>query len=543
MKIGYRYRQKIGITRHQLLSFLRGYKGIAQRGMRELHADYQRTISELTRRAQEKSAKVESLKQYVAVHRARADIMKQHAALQRARTEVMKGRLIKNREKIAVMRDYLLATSTKIDALKQYVKADRAKLASMKQRSIEFRRKFEQVRDFYRAARPFFPLYFQGLLAEAAARSSAKLNSECYIALLPSSLPTAFELRRLNGGGQVFCDNVENVDVHMHSAAPRWSPVTLGMVNYAAYGAMLEADGLITIGDALAKTLDRFGRPVHVLKNFREFSVSTPNSELKEMCGVNAEDTLLFASGNVVIGFEPVLRAMLLLPDSYHLAAFVRLVPIAYRESIEQLVVDLGLQQRVHFFAFVDYERLAHLAAGADIGMITSDIANPNGAVGLPNRCFDYIAAGLPVIAPAMPDVKALVSEYGFGEILADTSAESWAESIKKVAGRIDHYRVQSHHARASLTWESQEDALYKFLGEPKSVTLIAFRDLTKYQRYKRLSRTLLKRGCTVKAAFVSMDPDLNNLVEGVEYFVTNERHQVINGLTKLQGEGAAKCS
>ncbi|CAM4015633.1 Glycosyltransferase [Pseudomonas reidholzensis] len=517
-----------------MVSFLRSYKKIAHKSVRDLHLDYQKKIGDLTDHAREKGVKVENLKRHVATHRARAETLKVYVAAHRLKVEAMKGYVAKNREKVEVMRRYLVAMSDKVEVLRQYIKADRAKLAVMKQRSIEFRQKFDQLRNFYRAARPFFPLYFQGLLAEAATRSAENLKSDCYIALLPSSLPTAFELRRLNGGGSVFCDNVENVDVHMHSAAPKWSPITLGMVNYAAYGAMLQTDGLITIGDALAKTLDRFSRPVHVLKNFREFSVSTPNDELRTMCGVSADDTLLFASGNVVIGFEPVLRALVDLPESYHLAAFVRLVPVSYRESIESLVIELGLQHRVHFFAFVDYGRLAHLAAGADIGLITSDIANPNGAVGLPNRCFDYIAAGLPVIAPAMPDVKALVSEYGFGEILESTTAEAWAASIQQVAARKTHYRMQSQLARESLTWESQEDALYEFLGEPKSVTLIAFRDLTKYQRYKRLSRTLLKRGCKVRAAFVSMDPDLENLVDGVEYYVTNERHQVVNGLVKL---------
>ena len=178
------------------------------------------------------------------------------------------------------------------------------------------------------------------------------------------------------------------------------------------------------------------------------------------MCSISDDATLLFASGNVVIGFEPVMQALAALPESYHLAAFVRLKPVEYHQRILTLIEELGIADRVHLFEFVNYERLAHLAAGADIGLITSDIANPNGAVGLPNRCFDYIAAGLPVVAPAMPDVKALVDTYGFGRILDSTTAESWIECILDVNAKINEYRSKSDYARSALTWESGGCAL-----------------------------------------------------------------------------------
>lgn len=401
---------------------------------------------------------------------------------------------------------------------------------------LKFREKDKKVfafRTLYNSSKPYFPLYYQGFLAEAVAKSSHELAADCYVALLPSSLPAALELKRLHGG-RVFCDNVENVEAHKHSAAPRWSPTALSMVNYSAYGAMLEADGLITVGNALAKTLARFHKPVHVLKNFREFHEPEPNDELRKMCHLTDGDVLLFASGNVVIGLEAVLEALATLPENFHLAGFLRIVPVDYRTAIEQKIAALNLGERVHLFPFVEYERLAHIAAGADIGLITSDVANPNGAVGLPNRCFDYITAGLPVVAPPMPDVQELTSHHGFGLIVDPTTPSEWRRNIIEIYENLNEYRAKAIDARRTLTWESQDPSLYQFLGEPRSVTLIGFRDLTRYQRYKRLSRTLLKYGCTVKAAFVSVDPDLRNLVPGINYYATNEKHGVTNGLIKL---------
>ncbi|MGO0694709.1 glycosyltransferase [Pseudomonas guariconensis] len=521
--IGYRYRKKLGLTRTDLVKL---FQGIV-RGDARLVA-IKAKLEALEAYSTKKNHKIESLQEYVERNRSKIERLKQAAKERHGKLTALQT---SHKLKVEALRKMAQERRGKYEALQSLY---RTKIDALKESAVQRHQKLQQIQRFYRAARTYFALYFQGFLAEAVARRSEELKSECYIALLPNSLPAAYELRRLNGEGTVFCDNVENVDVHRRSAAPRWSPVTLGMVNHAAYGAMMDADGLLTIGDALAKTLTRFGPPVHVVKNFREYATTERNSELREMCSISDDATLLFASGNVVIGFEPVMQALAALPESYHLAAFVRLKPVEYHQRILTLIEELGIADRVHLFEFVNYERLAHLAAGADIGLITSDIANPNGAVGLPNRCFDYIAAGLPVVAPAMPDVKALVDTYGFGRILDSTTAESWIECILDVNAKINEYRSKSDYARSALTWESQEDALYKFLGEPKSVTLIAFRDLTRYQRYKRLSRTLISRGCRVKAAFVSIDPDLDHLVSGVEYYVTGERHFVDVGLQKL---------
>lgn len=523
MNIGYRYRSKMGLTRTGLIKF---FKRVARADARLV--EIKAKLEALEAYSIEKNLKVEKLKSYIELNREKIELLKQTVRERNGKYTALKTSY---QLKVDILKKIAQERQGKLTALQSVYKV---KIDALKEGSMQRHNKMLQIQKFYHAARAYFALYFQGFLAEAVAKRSEELRSDCYIALLPNSLPAAYELRRLNGGGHVFCDNVENVDVHKRSAAPRWSPITLGMVNHAAYGAMMDADGLLTIGDALAETLTRFGPPVHVLKNFREYSTTERNFELREMCGISNDATLLFASGNVVIGFEPVLHALAALPESYHLAAFVRLKPVEYHQSILALIEELRIGDRVHLFDFVNYERLAHLAAGADIGMITSDIANPNGAVGLPNRCFDYIAAGLPVVAPAMPDVKALVDIYGFGKILRSTTAESWVECILHVSENIEEFRARSAHARSALTWESQEDALYKFLGEPKSVTLVAFRDLTRYQRYKRLSRTLIKRGCKVKAAFVSIDPDIDHLVEGVDYYVTGERHFVDVGLQKL---------
>lgn len=441
--------------------------------------------------------------------------------------------IIKLEEEVKYLRSKNSKLMAKSDIQKTSARNSIGKLQIKNTILVEKIGRIKETNKFYKEARRFSPLYRQGLLANGVRTLGDAVKADCYISLLPSTLPAAFDLQR-QFGGLVFCDNVENIDVHKHSLAPNWDPVALQMVNDVGRGSMEHCDGLLTIGEALAKTLGAFGRPTFVLKNFREFAEPVPNGKLRTNLGIPESSVLLFASGNVVVGFEPVLQALALLPVHFHLLALVRLKPVAYEEEMLARVKDLGLHGRVHFRPFVEYDELASLASGADIGLITSDISNPNGAVGLPNRCFDYLTAGLPVVAPPMPDVKTLVDEHHFGQILSEVTADEWRSCIQRVYDDLGEYRTKAREARRALTWESQEEGIFSFLGRPSAVTMIGFRDLSRYQRYQRLARSLRKFGCKVNMVFFSENPDDQHLVDGVSYYVTGDRYGVGPGFREL---------
>lgn len=491
-----------------------------------------------------------TLKERIEVLKQREEKFSQRNKTLTERYEILKGRYeaLKERNEEIKRRDDVIngrytALKDRYEALKEKSKTLKEGSEALKKRSSVqvdgnegLKKALQAAKDankYYAASRRFSPLYRQGLLADNARVLGNSVAADSYISLLPSTLPAAFEFQR-NFGGRVFCDHVENVDVHNHSIAPNWDPIALQMTNDVGRGSMADCHGLLTIGDALARTLQQFSRPIFVLKNFREFSEPKADGRLRENLGIPHDSLVLFASGNVVVGFEPVIEALSKLPSHYHLLALIRLKPAVYEEEMLQKVAELNLQDRVHIRPFVEYEELAVLASGADVGLITSDISNPNGAVGLPNRCFDYLTSGLPVVAPAMPDVKALVAEHGFGEILTETTAEQWQSCIQRVVDDLDNYRLRAQAARRILTWESQDEGVFEFLGRPKTITMFGFRDLSRYQRYRRLARTLRRFGCAVNMVFFSEDPDNKNLVEGVSYYFCGDRYGVGPGFRAL---------
>jgi L-malate glycosyltransferase len=111
----------------------------------------------------------------------------------------------------------------------------------------------------------------------------------------------------------------------------------------------------------------------------------------------------------IVANLKPVkrldvfLRAQAYLNDA-GIGVHVRSVVLGagqLRAELEQLVIDLGIEDRVHFIGAIDYvnDYLQYI----DIGVLCSDNE------GLPNAVLEYMACGLPVVATEVGGICELV--------------------------------------------------------------------------------------------------------------------------------------
>ena len=78
-----------------------------------------------------------------------------------------------------------------------------------------------------------------------------------------------------------------------------------------------------------------------------------------------------------------------------------------------RLAEQLGLGPRVHFRAPVPLAELLSYSAQADVGVTLLEDTCENHRLALPNKAFEYIAAGLPVVASELPELRRLVDSYG----------------------------------------------------------------------------------------------------------------------------------
>jgi hypothetical protein len=105
----------------------------------------------------------------------------------------------------------------------------------------------------------------------------------------------------------------------------------------------------------------------------------------------------------------------------------------------------------------------------ADIGLSLDKPLNINYEYSLPNKLFDYIQAGIAVLASDLVEVATIVKEYQVGEVLAQHNPQFIANQIQSMLAdrhQLDRYRANAVKAAETLCWEHEKVILEGFINE-----------------------------------------------------------------------------
>jgi len=131
-------------------------------------------------------------------------------------------------------------------------------------------------------------------------------------------------------------------------------------------------------------------------------------------------------------------------------------------DLLKQMVEEHGLSKKVQFIPRQSIEKLYAYTTLADVGLSLDKDTNLNYRFSLPNKIFDYIQCGTPVLASDLPEVKNIIQSYDVGLVLKEHSAEVIAETLKQM---LDSDYKQSHKEQLSkaakeLVWDHEEVVL-----------------------------------------------------------------------------------
>ncbi len=131
------------------------------------------------------------------------------------------------------------------------------------------------------------------------------------------------------------------------------------------------------------------------------------------------------------------------------------------RRQLEDLIVSKGVADRVKIIPPVPYEELLNWTASADIGLT---LFQPDYTHSirfcLPNKLFEYLMAGLPVITSALDAIAELIKTYDVGQMVSSLEPADVAAAINSMlADRVALARM--HHnavevARGEFCWERE---------------------------------------------------------------------------------------
>lgn len=223
-----------------------------------------------------------------------------------------------------------------------------------------------------------------------------------------------------------------------------------------------------TVNESIAAIYrDQYNVPVRVIRNLPE-TESVQKIMSREELGLPEDRFVLILQGagiNIDRGAEELIEAMVHLPESF-------LAIVGSGDVIEILKSrsrELALADRVVFHPKMPYGEMMQYTLNADLGVTLDKDTNLNYRYSLPNKIFDYMKAGIPVLSSNLPELRKVIEEFDIGSVVESHEPKAIAEAVEKIRNNPELHRQWAENtkfATARLNWQKQEAELAAIFRE-----------------------------------------------------------------------------
>lgn len=312
--------------------------------------------------------------------------------------------------------------------------------------------------------RSFIRTRFKLRMLASSIYALLRSGADVYHAHDLSALPASYIASRLRRRPLIF-------DAHELPLAglkgTRWEPFS-GLFKRALSHILPRCAGVITVSPYIGREIrTSYHSPVVTLvRNIPPYQKMVKTDRLPKRLGLGPEVRIALYQGNVQRdrNLEILVRAASFLEPDTVLVVMGR-ADEAVLAQLQGIIEGEGLAERVKILPAVPYKELLEWTASADIGLvIISPEYSLNNRWCLPNKLFEYLMAGLPVLATSLDAVADLLSQYGVGRIVASLVPSEIGAAINSMLAdheSLDHMRSRIGPAvEEDLNWEKEQDQL-----------------------------------------------------------------------------------
>lgn len=217
-----------------------------------------------------------------------------------------------------------------------------------------------------------------------------------------------------------------------------------------------EADECITVNNSIANLfLEKHKRKFHVIRNISGELAQVQPADFKPDLPQNTDFIILQGAGiNVQRGAEEAVLSMKFVDK-------VKLLIIGGGDvlnDLKQLVIKNNLEEKVFFIPRQTPPMLRAYTSICKIGLSLDKDTNLNYHYSLPNKIFDYMHAGIPVLASPLPEIKYIVETFNIGSFISNHEPEHIAECINAMLDekKQSEWRENCKTAANELNWKNE---------------------------------------------------------------------------------------
>lgn len=193
-----------------------------------------------------------------------------------------------------------------------------------------------------------------------------------------------------------------------------------------------------------------------LLRNLPKRVKTVEKIDLRKLYGF-PENSLILLYQGVILKGRGLHKLISLLPAIDDLCLVI-LGDGDLRPELENYVSELQMMDRVKFTGTISQNELLSYTASADIGCVLIENISRSYYYALPNKLFEYIAVGIPVLASNLPQMVQIIDEYGVGKYVDPDNRREIIDVVELL--RDPEFRktikANAEIAHQRLNWDSE---------------------------------------------------------------------------------------
>ena len=226
-----------------------------------------------------------------------------------------------------------------------------------------------------------------------------------------------------------------------------------------------KVDYAITVNESIARLFkEEYNKDFSVIRNVPLITKPFLNDRetLRKELGLPASKKIIILQGagiNIDRGAEELVESMTYLPE--YLLLIIGggdVIP-----DLKKIVLEKNLQNQVWFIPKQPIEILRKYTAACNLGVTLDKANNINYKLSLPNKLFDYIHAGVPVLTSDLPELKSIVIGYNIGKVCPDHDPKNISNMIMEMLSSDEQIKTWEENtaiAAKELNWDKEKEKL-----------------------------------------------------------------------------------